>query len=77
MVFTIGPECVQCNQTKRMLDGQDIAYDEIDLRKHPALADLFKDAGHLAAPIVIAHDQIWSGFRLEKLKDLIRRERGH
>lgn len=77
MIFTIGPTCVQCNQTKRILDGQNIPYIEFDLRNHPALADLFKTAGHLTAPVVIAHDQIWSGFRLEKLKDLIRRERGH
>ena len=69
-VYHIGPSCVQCNQTKKVLDRYGILYDEVDLRQHPDIADKFKEQGHLSAPIVTAGDRIWSGFRLEKIQHL-------
>lgn len=69
-VYHIGPACVQCNQTKKLMDRYGIAYDEVDLRQHPDIADQFKEQGHLAAPIVTAGEKVWSGFRYEKIKDL-------
>lgn len=69
-VYHIGPTCVQCNQTKRLMDSLGIVYDQVDLRQHPDLADKFKAEGLLAAPIVTAGEQKWSGFRLERIKAL-------
>ena len=70
-VHHIGPSCVQCNQTKRLMDSLGIVYVEVDLREHPELTNKFKELGHLSAPIVTVGDhKIWSGFRYEKIKAL-------
>lgn len=69
-VYHIGPTCVQCNQTKRVLDQAGIVYDQVDLRQHPDLTEKFKGQGHMAAPIVTAGDQVWSGFRIERLREI-------
>lgn len=69
-VYHIGPACVQCNQTKRVLDKLGVAYDEVDLREHPELAESFKAQGHLSAPVVVTDAKTWSGFKLDKLNAL-------
>lgn len=69
-VYHIGPTCVQCNQTKRVLDQAKIVYDQVDLRQHPELTEKFKEQGHMTAPIVTADDMIWSGFRIEQLRNI-------
>ena len=69
-VYHIGPTCVQCNQTKRLMDQLRIIYDQVDLRENPEKLDEFKFLGHMTAPIVTADEAIWSGFRFEKIKDL-------
>jgi glutaredoxin-like protein NrdH len=71
VVHHIGPTCVQCNQTKRVLDKAGLSYEQVDLREHPELTEKFKQLGHLTAPIVTVNDgQIWSGFKLERLRAL-------
>ena len=67
------PNCVQCLSTKKMLDKAGVVYDAIDLTQHPELADQFREAGHTQAPIVIADDLVWSGFRHGKITALITR----
>lgn len=69
-VHHIGPSCVQCNQTKKMMDRLGIVYTEIDLRERPDLVEKFKQQGLTAAPIVTTDRKVWSGFRLEKIKSL-------
>jgi len=65
-VYTNGPTCVQCNQTKRMFDKLGIQYTEVDLRDKPELLDKFKEEGYAAAPIVTTDSKTWAGFRYEK-----------
>lgn len=67
------PNCMQCRQTKNMFDKAGVVYDSIDLTQHPELADAFREAGHLQAPIVVADEQTWSGFRYGKITALIQR----
>jgi len=69
-VYHIGPDCVQCNQTKRMMDNLGIQYVEVDLREHPDILEAFKSEGLQAAPIVTTDIKKWSGFRYEKIKSL-------
>lgn len=69
-VYHIGPACVQCNQTKKVMDRLGIAYEEVDLRENPALVSEFKERGHMSAPIVTAGDAIWSGFKLDLINNL-------
>ena len=72
-VHHIGPTCVQCNQTKKMMDKLEIVYDQVDLRQHPEITAAFKEKGHLTAPIVVAGDQVWSGFKFDLIKALANR----
>jgi len=67
------PACVQCQQTKRMFDKIGISYDVIDLSQHPDELEAFVQQGLTQAPIVVAGDSRWSGFRLEKIKSLANR----
>jgi glutaredoxin-like protein NrdH len=64
------PNCVQCNQTKRVLDREGIEYTVVDLSSDPQKLQEFKDLGHLTAPIVTTDTKIWSGFRLPKILSL-------
>lgn len=76
VVHHIGPTCVQCNQTKKVLEREGIEYSEVDLREHPELVEKFKEMGHQSAPIVTTDTKIWSGFRLDKIKSLAQFIRG-
>lgn len=65
------PECVQCNSTKRMLDKHNVPYETVDLSQDAEALAMVRELGYTAAPVVIAGDKHWSGFRIEKLKNLI------
>lgn len=65
------PNCVQCNQTKREFDKHGIEYSVVDLSKHPEKLEEFKEQGHLSAPIVTTDIKTWSGFRREKIHNLV------
>ena len=67
------PACVQCQQTKRMMDKLGISYDAIDLSQHPDELEAFMQQGLTQAPIIVAGDTRWSGFRLDKIKSLANR----
>ena len=67
------PACVQCQQTKKTMDRLGIHYDSIDLSQHPEQLEQFRQDGMTQAPIVIAGEARWTGFRLEKIKSLANR----
>lgn len=69
-VYHIGPTCVQCEQTKRVMDREGIIYNLVDLREHPEKVEEFKALGHMSAPIVTTDTKLWSGFRLGKIMSL-------
>ena len=66
------PACVQCNQTKKLMDREGIAYEAVQLDEHPELAAKFKDEGLLQAPIVVVGNdgRRWTGFRPDLIKEL-------
>lgn len=70
-VYTL-PVCVQCNQTKKVMDRDGIEYDTVSLLDVPELAAEFKEAGFLQAPIVVVgnNGRRWSGFRPDLIKEL-------
>lgn len=69
VVYTL-PSCVQCDSTKRVLTKKEIPYQEIDLSLDEAAMELVKSLGYVAAPVVIAGDDHWSGFRPDRLNAL-------
>jgi glutaredoxin-like protein NrdH len=69
-IYTL-PVCVQCSQTKRVMDREGIEYDTVSLLDVPELAAEFKEAGFLQAPIVVSRDgRRWSGFRPDLIAEL-------
>lgn len=68
-VYTL-PACVQCDSTKRLLTKNEIEYREVDLSANPEALTMVKELGYTAAPVVVAGDDHWSGFRPDKLATL-------
>lgn len=74
------PNCVQCNSTKRYFDKNDIEYETVDLSQDADAMAMVKELGYSVAPIVIAGNKHWSGFRLDQIKNVIAEihlENGH
>ena len=74
------PNCVQCNQTKRVMDQEGIRYEVRQLNRSPKAVERFKELGLMQAPIVETDRKRWSGFRVEKIRSLanhLRTDRMH
>ncbi|WP_347139076.1 glutaredoxin-like protein NrdH [Paracoccus sp. SSK6] len=57
------PACVQCTATTRALDARGLSYDVIDLTEDEAAMERVTALGYRQAPVVIAGDAHWAGFR--------------
>lgn len=64
------PACVQCTATYRALDSKGIEYNVLDLSEDDAALKTVKELGYLQAPVVVADDDHWSGFRPDKIAEL-------
>ncbi|PTR31785.1 ribonucleoside-diphosphate reductase class Ib glutaredoxin subunit [Rhodococcus sp. OK519] len=64
------PACVQCNATYRALDKAGLEYDIVDISEDPEARDYVMALGYLQAPVVVAGDDHWSGFRPDRIKTL-------
>ncbi|EME21945.1 MULTISPECIES: redoxin NrdH [Rhodococcus] len=64
------PACVQCNATYRALDKAGIEYNVIDISEDAEARDYVMALGYLQAPVVVAGDDHWSGFRPDRIKSL-------
>ncbi|GGA61874.1 NrdH-redoxin [Pseudoclavibacter endophyticus] len=67
------PACVQCTATKRALDKQGIEYEIFDLSVDDKALATVKELGYMQAPVVVAGDEHWSGFRPDKISELATR----
>ncbi len=64
-------DCIQCKMTKRLLDSEGIAYQEINLDESPQSREyVTKELGFMAAPVVETDTDVWSGFRPDKIEAL-------
>lgn len=64
------PACVQCNATYRALDKAGIEYAVIDITENAQARDYVMSLGYLQAPVVVAGENHWSGFRPDEIKKL-------
>ena len=64
------PACVQCDATYRALDKNGIDYTVVDIEADPAALEYVRGLGYLQAPVVVAGDQHWSGFRPDQINAL-------
>ncbi|AFR51462.1 glutaredoxin-like protein NrdH [Gordonia sp. KTR9] len=64
------PACVQCNATYKALDKQGLDYQVVDISTDDTARDYVMSLGYLQAPVVVAGDEHWSGFRPDRVKAL-------
>ncbi|MFT4398093.1 glutaredoxin-like protein NrdH [Gordonia lacunae] len=64
------PACVQCNATYKALDKQGLAYQVVDISTDDTARDYVMSLGYLQAPVVVAGEDHWSGFRPDRVKAL-------
>lgn len=57
------PACVQCTATTRALDARGLSYDVIDLTEDDQAMARVTALGYRQAPVVIAGESHWAGFR--------------
>lgn len=64
------PACVQCNATYKALDKHGLTYRVVDVTQDFDARDYVLSLGYLQAPVVVAGDHHWGGFRLDRIKAL-------
>lgn len=65
------PFCSQCERTKNMLNLKRIPYVEVDVTEDQAAYDKVKDFwGFNQVPVVDTGDDVWSGFRPERIEQI-------
>ena len=68
-VFT-KPHCPQCDATKRQLTKQGLDFETVDIEQHPEILAQLRAAGFMQAPVVIAPDASWTGYRPDLIREL-------
>ena len=69
IIYTL-PNCVQCDTSKRYMKKLGIEFEEVDLTKDAAAAEMVKELGYTAAPVIVNNGTHWSGFRMEMINGL-------
>ena len=65
------PACVQCEQTKKQLSRVGLSYEEVDLTQDAEAMKKVQELGYRQAPVIIAGDQHWAGFRPDLIAKLV------
>jgi glutaredoxin-like protein NrdH len=65
------PNCTACEQTKRFLTVKGVAFESKMISESPEVFSLIEEKGYKSAPVVVAEGDSWSGFRLDKLSELL------
>ena len=64
------PRCPQCDATYRALDKAGIEYAVIDITEDAQAREHVMSLGYLQAPVVVAGNDHWAGYRPDRIKDL-------
>ncbi|MDO4791647.1 MAG: glutaredoxin-like protein NrdH [Buchananella hordeovulneris] len=62
------PRCVQCDATYRALTKAGVEFNVVDLTEDAAALELVRELGYSQAPVVMAGDEHWAGFRPDRIK---------
>lgn len=65
------PGCPPCNATIKALEKLHIAYVRLDVTDNPAALEACQALGYLSAPVVVAGDDHWQGFRPDRIAALV------
>ena len=87
-VYTL-PSCVQCDQTKKYLTREGVAFKAVDASTDTDAMDYIKSLGYASAPVVVLGDGRmvsdrkgevivhWYGLRPDLLKQLVESVKDH
>ena len=64
------PNCVQCSAPRRALDKAGLGYETVDISLDAEALEQVTSLGYAQAPVVVAGEEHWSGFRPDKIKAL-------
>ena len=64
------PACPQCNATKKHLDKNHIEYETIDISQDAEAREFVIGLGYMSAPVVVAGDDHFFGFRPDRLNEM-------
>jgi glutaredoxin-like protein NrdH len=65
------PACPACRGTYRSLDKAGLEYDVVDVTEDAEASALVSSLGYSQAPVVVADDEHWSGFRPDRINALV------
>lgn len=68
------PSCVQCTATYRAMDKLGLEYEITDLAEDEAALTEVLAMGYQAAPVVVAGEESWSGFRPDMIKAFAKKQ---
>jgi glutaredoxin-like protein NrdH len=71
VIIYSNPNCVQCDQTKKFLTLKGIDFESKLIQDSPEIYPLIEQKGYKSAPVVVVGDNSWSGFKLDKLNELL------
>ncbi|HBM58851.1 glutaredoxin-like protein NrdH [Salipiger marinus] len=61
------PACVQCTATTRALAARGLEFELVDLTEDAQALARVTELGYRQAPVVMAGDDHWAGFRPDKI----------
>ena len=64
------PACVQCTATTRAMQAKGIDFEVVDLTEDAGAMQHVSDLGYRQAPVVVAGDQHWAGFRPDMIAQI-------
>jgi glutaredoxin-like protein NrdH len=64
------PSCQACRLTYKQLDKVGVDYTVVDISQDPEALEYVQSLGYKAAPVVVAGEAHWEGFRPERIKAL-------
>ncbi len=64
----IKPACVQCTATYKAFDKAGVDYEVVDITTDNKARDYVMSLGYQQAPVVVAGEEHWSGFRPDRVK---------
>lgn len=68
------PACVACNSTYRKLDKHGVIYSTVDISEDAEAYEYVKSLGYAQAPVVVTDEEHWSGFRPDRIEEMIKPE---
>lgn len=63
--------CQACKLTYHLLEKTGIDYDVVDISQDPAALEYVQSLGYKSAPVVVAGEAHWDGFRPDRIKALV------